>query len=213
MVGRLVEHHELGRVEQEFGERDAHPDAAGKFGDVAGEIFFGEAQAEQHRRGAALGAVEVVMLELGQHLAQFLERGVVRRPRMLMRENLFDFLAPHVERLHPIERRQRLAQHRASAHLGSVLRQVADAGALRTRDSARVERHHFGDHFEQRGLAGAVESDQADPSVVAHRPADAVEDLAAPVGLGKVVETKHGERSHLISANYVPKATLARRVC
>ena len=80
MVGRLVEHHELGRVEQQFGQRDAHPDAAGKFADVAAEVFLGEAEPEQHRGGAALGAVEVVMLELGQHLAQFLECGVVRRP-------------------------------------------------------------------------------------------------------------------------------------
>ncbi len=32
MVGRLVEHHELGRVEQQFGQRDTHPDAAGKLG-------------------------------------------------------------------------------------------------------------------------------------------------------------------------------------
>ena len=140
MVGRLVEHHELGRVEQEFRQRDAHPDAAGKFGDVAAEVFVGEAQPEQHRGGAAFSAVEVVTLELGQHLAQFLERGVVRRPGMLVGENLLDFLAPQVERLHPIERRQRLAQHGPAAHLGRVLRQVSDAGALRTGDTARVQR-------------------------------------------------------------------------
>ena len=126
-----------------------------------------------------------------------------------MGENFLDFLAAQVERLHPVERRQGLAQHRPAAHLGRVLRQVADAGALRTGDAARVERQHFGNHFEQGGFAGAVEPDQADASVVAHRPADAVEDLAAPVGLGKVVETQHGEKSHLISAIYVPKATAA----
>ena len=111
MVGRLVEHHEVGRVEQQLGQRDSHPDAAGEFGDVAAEVFVGEAQPEQHRGGAALGAVKVVPLELGQHLAQFLERGVVRRPGMLAGENLLDFLAPQIERLHPVERRQRLAQH------------------------------------------------------------------------------------------------------
>ena len=111
MVGRLVEHHEVGRVEQEFRQRDTHPDAAGKFANVAPEVFFAEAQAEQHRGGTALGAVKVMMLEFGQHLAQFLERGVVRRSRMLVRENLLDFLAARIERLHPIERRQRLAQH------------------------------------------------------------------------------------------------------
>jgi hypothetical protein len=209
MVGRLVEHHEVGRVEQEFRERDAHPDAAGEFGDVAREVFVGEAQPEQHRGGAALGAVEVMMLELGQHLAQFLERGVVRGAGMLVGENLLDFLAPEIERLHPVERRQRLAQHRPAAHLGRVLGQVADAGALRTGDSARVERQHFGDHLEQRRFAGAVEPDQADAAVVAHRPADAVEDLAASVGLGEVVETKHGEKSHLISAVCVLKVTSA----
>ena len=41
MVGRLVEHHEFGLIEQQLGERDAHPDAAGKFRDIAMQIAFG----------------------------------------------------------------------------------------------------------------------------------------------------------------------------
>ena len=40
MVGRLVEHHELGLIEQQLGQRDAHPDPAGKFRDIAMEIAF-----------------------------------------------------------------------------------------------------------------------------------------------------------------------------
>jgi len=200
VIGRLVEHHELGRVEQEFRQRNSHPDSARKFGDVAAEVFIGEAQPEQHRRGAAFGAVKLVPFELGQHLAQFLQRGVVRRPGMFVGENLLDFLAPQVERLHPVERRQRLAQHGPAAHLRSVLRQVSDAGALGTGDSARIQRDHFRDHLEQRRFASAVKPDQAHPPVVGHRPAHPVEDLAAPVGLGKVVETKHGKKRILSAA-------------
>ena len=40
MVGRLVEHQEVGPLQQQFGQRDAHPDAAGELGDVALQILF-----------------------------------------------------------------------------------------------------------------------------------------------------------------------------
>src|SRR6267154_2121525 len=124
---------------------------------------------------------------------------------MFMRKNLLDFLAPQVKRLHPLERGQCFAQHRAPAHLGSVLRQIADSGPLRSRDSARVDRENLGHHFEQRRFARAVQPDQADASVVGHGPTDAVENPAAPVGLGEVVETKHGEKSHSISGVCPPE--------
>ena len=168
---------------------------------VADKVLLGKAEPEQHRGGAALGAVEVVVLELGQHLAEFLECGVVRRPRMLAREYLLDFLAPRSSACIRSSAASVSRSTELPAHLGRVLRKVADAGALRPGDSSRVERHHFRDHLQQRRFARAVEPDQADPSVVVHRPADAVENLAAPVGLGEVVETKHGEKV-ILSARF-----------
>ena len=56
MVGRLVEHQELGLLQQQLGQRDAHPDAAGEFRDIAMKIAVAEAQAKQDR-SARLSAV------------------------------------------------------------------------------------------------------------------------------------------------------------
>ena len=183
MVGRLVEHQEFRAAHQQLGQRDPHPDAAGKLGDVALEVGSREAQPEQHRLGAAVGLVKPVALELAQHVAEFGQRGVVFGAAMMLSEHFFEFDPAAVVGLHFAQRRERFLQHRPAAHLGRVLRQVADRRALRARDTARVGRDDLADHAQQRGLAGAVEADQADPRVVRHRPAHAVEDRTAAVKL------------------------------
>src|SRR5207344_2685443 len=56
----------------------------------------------------------------------------------------------------------RLVEHRTPRHLFDVLAEVADAQLLRHRDVAFV-RHLFArDHPEQRRLAAAIRTDQAD---------------------------------------------------
>jgi hypothetical protein len=53
--------------------------------------------------------------------------------------------------------------HRAAArHLADILAEIADGDAAIDRDLALVGRLLAGDHAEQRGLAGAVGTDQAD---------------------------------------------------
>ena len=57
----------------------------------------------------------------------------------------------------------RLVEHRPPGHLLDVLPEVADRQPLRDRHLAFVGRLLADDHAEQRGLAGAVRADQADP--------------------------------------------------
>ena len=191
MVGRLVEHQEVGPLQQQFGQRDAHPDAAGELGDVAREILLAKAQAEQHRRRAAVGVVKAVALEFAEHIAQFLQRGVVSRPRMIVREDFFELDPAAIMLAHLGQRRERLIEHRTTAHFGRILMQIADAGALRARDAAAVGLNQFGDNPQQRRFAGAVEPDQPDPAVVRHGPARTLENRAPAVMFGDLVERQH----------------------
>ncbi len=132
MVGRLVEHQKFRAAHQQFRQRDTHPDAAGKLGHVAREVGLTEAQPEQHRFGAAVG-------ELG-------ERRVVLGSAMMRGQHHFELDPAAVVRLHLAECRERFLEHGPPAHLGRVLRQIADRRALRSRDTARVGRDNLGDH-------------------------------------------------------------------
>ena len=143
MVGRLVEHQEIGPLQQQLRQRDPHPDAAREFRDVAGEILFAKAQPEQHRRRAAVGVVKAMALEFAQHVAEFFQRGVVRRSAMIAGEDLLQFDPAAVVLAHLGQCRERFVEHRTAAHLGRVLMQIADARALRPRNAATVGRHQF----------------------------------------------------------------------
>ena len=73
MVGRLVEHQEVGRSRSSFASamRIRMPP---ENSDVTIQILFAKSQAKEHRRGAAVGIVEAVPFEFAEHVAQFLER-------------------------------------------------------------------------------------------------------------------------------------------
>src|SRR3569832_259965 len=72
--------------------------------------------------------------------------------------------------------------------IGNVLRQPADADAVRTRHLAVVDLLIACDDLEQRGLARPVRADQTDPITVAESQADRVEDQAISEGQRRVVE-------------------------
>ncbi len=211
MIGRLVEHHELGRVEQKLGQRDPHSDAAGELRDVAAQVLVGKPKSEQHRLRAALGAVKAVALEVVEHFAEFVQRSIVPGSGMVAGEDRFQFQAPAIQLLHPVERRERFGERAAPAHLGRVLRKIADPAPLRPRDAPRVGRGLLGDHPQQRRFARAVEADQADPRVVGHRPVHAVQNLAGAERLGDVIERKHGQTSNFNSRRNASEVARKRR--
>ena len=63
VIGGLVEQQQIGFLQQELGERDAHLPAAGEFVGFARPIFFAESQAGQHGADLGFDGVTVAGLE------------------------------------------------------------------------------------------------------------------------------------------------------
>ena len=64
VVGGLVEQQEVGLLQQELGEGDAHLPAAGEFFGVALPVFLGEAEAAEDGADLGVEGVAVVGVEL-----------------------------------------------------------------------------------------------------------------------------------------------------
>ena len=92
-----------------------------------------------------------------------------------------------------------MLEDRELAEHGWLLREVAESAPRapvhrHARDVLAVEHHpavvgchHPDDHAEARGLAGAVGAEQTDDLTFANADADAVDDLAAAVGLAQLL--------------------------
>ncbi len=73
----------------------------------------------------------------------------------------------------------------------AVLRQVAERQRVRFLDDAGVGLVEPGEHLEQRGLAGAVRSAQADAIAIADLPGDVLEQGLLAERLGDVLKLEH----------------------
>ena len=146
IVGRLVEQEQIGLGEQRGGERYPHAPAAGKLRHRAFEIGVGEAKAGENFRSARRRTVGIDGVELVINLRHLFgrcgfERGV-------------ECFAPRVggeDRVDQRDRRRRV-----------FLIDRTDLRRFRQQDFA-AQRHQIAEnHPEQRRLADAVASDQAD---------------------------------------------------
>ena len=59
MVGGFVEQQQVGLLQQQLGQRDAHLPAAGKFFGLAGPVFFAKPKPGEHRADLRLDGVSV----------------------------------------------------------------------------------------------------------------------------------------------------------
>ena len=162
MVGRLVHQQHVGPAEQHARQRDAHLPAAGERADVAIDLVVLEAQAVQHLARLRLQRVAAEMLVLLLHFAEAREDAVhVVGLRGIFHGVLqvFEFV---VQIAHAAAAGDGFVEHRAALHLLHVLAEVADGELLGNRDVAFVGGFLADDHAEERRLAGAVGSDQAD---------------------------------------------------
>ncbi len=99
-------------------------------------------------------------------------------------------------------RQQRIAlamrpQHDVEQAFGPVrrfLRQPSDAPARWNLDIALLGRHIAGDHVEQRGLAGAVASDQADAGAGRNAGRGIFQQCAAGNADSEIVDDEHDPR-------------------
>ena len=106
--------------------------------------------------------------------------------------------------LRPGHARQDHVDQRAAAGDREVLRQPADAHAVRARDLAVVDLLLAGDDLEQRRLARAVRADQADPIAVAEPQARRVEDHPIAEEQRDVVEDDQAHERRLDSTLHSP---------
>ena len=110
---------------------------------------------------------------------------------------------PAVELDAPGHARQDHVDQAAPRRDRQVLRQVADAHALRDRDAAVVDLLVARDDLEQRRLAGAVRADQADAVAVAEAQARVAEDHPIPEEQRHAIEDNQAHRRRFL-ARYGP---------
>ena len=177
MVRRFVEQQQRWPAEEQLGERDAHLPAAGERLGRLVEVVTREAEPHQHLRDLEVDRVAVFVTELlGQVVVFDEQRFVLAIGERFIRERVFDALhfALRVEQRR--ERERHLIEQSAAAVVEAVLRQIADRRHGRHVDLAAVGFVEPGEHAEERGLAGAVWSAQADAFPVGHLPGDVIEE-------------------------------------
>ena len=152
-------------------------------------------QAAQDRVNLQIDAVAFEPPEALLQLAVAAQHpGMLRLVHVVVCEPIFERgdLGAHVEQR--LERLPRFIEERASRVLESVLRQVADRQPCRLHDLSAVGLFEPRQHLEQRRLARAVRSAEADPLAVVDLPADGIEEDAVAERLAQVGELDHGRR-------------------
>ena len=102
-------------------------------------------------------------------------------------------------------------------HIQQALRSVRcllgeppDAGALRRRDAALLGAELAGDCAEQRGLAGSVAPNHADPRAGRDLRRRIVDEQAPGNAQGEIIDDKHGAGLWPTASHYRPAATARR---
>ena len=179
MVRRLVEQQQVRLPEQQLRQRDPHLPAAGKRLGRPLEVGRLEPEALQHGRRLQLDAVAVAESE------PILQVAVAREHRVVLGLGDRRVAQPLLELVHLGLHRQQLGERaaglledRAARVRQAVLRQVADGQRGGLEDRAGIGLVEPGHHPEQRGLAGAVRTAQADALASRDLPGDVVEQHA-----------------------------------
>jgi len=196
VVGGLVEEQELRLLQQQGGQGDAHLPAAGELAAVAVEVGGLEAEARQHRLGAALHVVAAVgvprLARRGVRGHQGVVLGIVGGA---VRQPVLQAAALGGDLARVVERRHRLRPHTAAAQAHDLLRQVADVRALGHADDTAVGLHLAGDDAQEGRLPRAVGAHQRHAPAERDEPVDLVEDDLAAEGFMKAGDGEHGDFS------------------
>ncbi len=191
-VGRLVEQQQVGALEEQAGQGELGLLAAAEGADAAVEGDARQAEAGDELLGARIGVVVAEAVERGLRLSEALEGGVERRALGFGQHSGQGvvFLDGGVEAAAAEDVVAHGAVGNHGVLVGHILRQVAEGG--RAQHGAAVGGLDAGDDLEQRGLAGAVDADEAGLLAGAERERDVVEHEPGPVRQRDVRNLQHG---------------------
>ena len=187
VVRRLVEQQQIGLGEQQRGQRDAHPPAAGVTVQRAVLRCFIKAEADQDAAGARRRRIGIDGDQPLVHFRQAMGIAMAGNEVLLFQHQR---VALDIGSHHGFERRRRAGR--------GFLRHIAHAGGLGHVDAAAVRLQRTGDDLHQRGLAGAVAADEADAAAWRQRRAGIVEDGPAAKADGDGIDGQHAMRPSML---------------
>ena len=195
VVCRLVKEKEVGILEKDFPEGNAHLPAAGVvahglFGTLRGEANRGEELVDAGFEFVAVQGFESAV-QAAQFVDEFVEVLGIGRG-FLAAHLVFDpaLAGEHLGRF--AKGLKQLLAHRAVEVNVEFLLQVGDAGVALAHHQAAGGVLHTGDDFHLGGFAGPVDADQANPISGLHFPCDIPQHLTGGINLADAFESEHG---------------------
>ena len=195
VVCRFVEQEEVGVLEKDFAEGNAHLPAAGVVAHGLVGTLRGEANRGEELVDAGFEFVAVQGFKSAVQAAQFVDEfievlGIGRG--FLAAHLVFDpaLAGEHLGRF--AKGLKQLLAHRAVEVNVELLLQVGDAGVALAHHQAAGGVLHPGDDFHLGGFAGPVDADQANPVSGLYFPGDIPQHLTGGINLADAFESEHG---------------------
>jgi hypothetical protein len=192
VVRGLVHEQDVGPAEQHARHGHAHLPAARQRADVAVDALVVEAEAVEHFAGLALERVAPEVLVLLLHFAEPGERPIHLVRARAVRHGVVQRFELVMQVADPAAARDRLVDHRSPGHLLDVLPEVSDRQLPRHGHLPLVRRFLADDHPEERGLAGAIRTDEPDLLAWIELEGGVDEEDLAPVLFADAGERNHG---------------------
>ena len=140
MVGGFVQQQQIGLLQQQFDQRDAHLPAAGKFFGLSGPVFFPKTQPRKHGADLGLDGVSVASGEFVlETLVALRDLRVFRRCVVELRHAPGEFFHLLFHGAQFGKHRHALGEDSASGERQPILWQVSRADAFGAADGAIVE--------------------------------------------------------------------------
>ena len=189
VVRRLVQEQQVGFLQQQLGQLDAHAPAAREFGGLAREVAPLEAQPQQNALHVFLVVGEVHGIELLGDGRDLLDQPHVRLAFVVGagRELLVERRDPPLDFEQVFEGPRRLLDERAPVLHLKVLGQIPHFPAFAHGHAPPRGRTHSGDDLQQGRFARSVFAHQGDPVLVADREGDVFEKRRAAELYGEAV--------------------------
>ena len=180
MVGGFVEKKHVGPGGEHARKLRPFPPAAGKLPDGELPLVLHEAEAGKHRLRALFGVVAVARFQIVLPGHEAVHGS--RIPRLLRLFPLVPEIAPVGQGiLHPFQKRY------VQRSFVQYLFHITHAALARNDDAPAVRRSHARQHAQKRGFARAVGAAYAKTHAVHDIQRKIVEDIAAAVRLGKIL--------------------------